>query len=60
MPGLPNYIEWQPAKPRSDQDASEASSRRDDLATLFDEEIRRRFGEIISRAVLNSKKLGCC
>jgi hypothetical protein len=50
----PAYQEWEPAVPP--HKGRDGERRSDDIAELFDTEIRRRMGEVIARAALSSAK----
>jgi hypothetical protein len=56
----PNYTEWESDISRHDDtrhdDTRHSGPRSDDIAMLFDSEIRRRVGEMIARAAIGSNK----
>ena len=54
MPQFHNYSEWEPVKGPLLTGERDGSPRDNNIDALFDAVIRRRFGELISQAAINS------
>jgi hypothetical protein len=58
MRRVPQYTEWNVSKDQRDEEKRCAEASDNDIQIIFDAEVRRRFGEAISRAAVNSKTSG--
>jgi hypothetical protein len=58
MPRDVQRSEWKSLKDQFDELIRDERARGDDVEKLFDAEIRRRFGEMISRSLLKPKARG--